>query len=144
MTELPRHEDDLAAVMAFVSDEVGQDMRDVEREVAPHVGLRRRYVASRRDAELEERFDPPATPLERGQQFTPRDRAAVHRSGDRDPVFPAEGLEPHAASIVKMPRDHADRAPWSPWNRSIPDRRGEMLDEIRRHPAVGPPGGEKR
>ncbi len=124
MTELTRQHDDLASVMALMCDEVCQDMRDIQRQVAPYVGLRRRHIASRSDAQLEERFDPPATPLESGKQFMPRDLAAVDRGGDRDPVFLAEGLKPHAPGVVQMPGDHANRAPRCPGNSGVPEGSG--------------------
>src|SRR5262245_2443607 len=86
MPELTCQHDDLASVMALMCDEVCQDMRDVQRQVAPYVGFRRRHVASRSEAELEERFDPPAAPLKSGKQFMPRYLVAVDRGGDRNPV----------------------------------------------------------
>ena len=91
-------------------DEIGEDMRDVQRQVAPYVGLRWRDLASCSDAELEERFDALATPLESGKQFMTRYLAAVDRGGDRDPVFLPEGFEPHATGVVQMSGDHPDRA----------------------------------
>ena len=94
MAELTGEHDDLASVMALMCDEVRQDVRDVQRQVAPDVGLRWRHMASCSDAELEQRFNPFTAPLEGGKQFMPRDLAAVDRCGDRDPVFLAESLEP--------------------------------------------------
>src|SRR5687767_9215009 len=46
MTQLTRQHHDLTSMVALVRDEVGQDMRDVQRQVAPDVALRRRHVAS--------------------------------------------------------------------------------------------------
>ena len=65
MTHLTREHHDLTAVMRLVRNEVGEDMRNVERQIAPDVGLRRRHLAPSRDPELEQRFDPFAAPLER-------------------------------------------------------------------------------
>jgi hypothetical protein len=141
---LTRKHDDLAPVMPLVCDEVGEDMRDVQRQVAPGVGLRRRQMTSRSDAELEERFDAPATPLESRKQFMPRDLAAVDRSGDRDPVFLPEGLDPHATGVVEMPGDHTGGAPRRPGKRDVPKASGYVLNEVRRDSAVGAPSSEKR
>ena len=81
MTELAGKHYDLPAMMAFMRDEVGQDMRNVQRQVAPDVGLRRRHMASIREAELEERFNPPAAPFEGGHQCSARDLAPIDRAG---------------------------------------------------------------
>jgi hypothetical protein len=144
MTELARQHDDLASVMPLVCDEVGEDMRDVQRQVAPDVGLRRRQMTSRSDAELEERFDPAAAPLESQKQFMPRDLAAIDRGGGRDPVFLPEGLDPHATGVVEMPGDHAGGAPRCPGKRDVPKASGYVLNEVRRDPAVGAPSSQKR
>lgn len=40
LAELPSHQTDLPAVVALMSDEAGQDVPDVERQVAPDVGRR--------------------------------------------------------------------------------------------------------
>ena len=143
MPELTRQHHDLASVVALMRDEVCQDMGDVQRQVAPDVGFRRRHVASCLNAEREERLDPPATAVQGGKQLASRNRAAIDRDGDRDPVFPAERLEPHAPGVVEMPRDHADRAPRRPWNGGIPNRGRQMLYEVRGDPAVCPPGGQE-
>jgi hypothetical protein len=144
MTELTRQHHDLTSVMGLVCDEICQDVWDVQRQVAPDVALRRRHVAARSDTELEEVFDPPVAPLKSGKQFTPGYGAAVHRVGDRDPMFLAECPEPHATNVVQMPSDHADRAPRCPGDGGLPEDSGEVLHQVRRDPTIGPPGGQKR
>ena len=103
--------DDLASMMALVCDEIRRDMRDIQRQVAPHVGLRRRYMAALSHAEFEQRFYSPAAPVECGEQMTPLDFTAVYRSRNGDTVFGAQCLDPHATGVVQMPGDHADRTP---------------------------------
>jgi hypothetical protein len=144
MTELTREHDDLPPVVSFVCHEVRQDMWDVERQVAPHVRLGRRHLSSRRKAELEERFDSLAAPLESRQQLMARNLAAVNRGRDRDPVFLAEGLEPHASRVVHVPGDHADRALGRSGYRNIPEGSRQVLHEVRGDAAVGPPCRQKR
>src|SRR5436190_22753523 len=144
MTELTRQHDDLASMMGLMCDEICQNVRDVERQVAPHVGFRWRHATSGGDAELEERFNAFTTPLERRHQFLPRYFVAIDRAGNRDSVFPAESLEPHATGVMQMFGDHADRAPRRTRNRSIPECRGYVLDKVRSDSAVGPPGSQKR
>jgi hypothetical protein len=140
MTELPGQHHDLAPVVALMRDEVCQDMRDVQRQVTPDVAFRRRHMAPRSHTEGEECFDPLAAPLKGGKQFRSRDLAAIDRGGKGDSVFLAERLDPHAPGVVEMPRDHADRAPRRSWNGRIPECAGQILDEVRGDPTVGPPG----
>ena len=144
MTELTCHHDDLAPVMTFMCDEVRQDVRNVQRQVAPDVCLRRRQIAACSDANLEECLDTPATPIESGQQFTPRNRAAIHGGGDLDLVLLTEGLEPRATDIVQVPGNHADRAPRCPGDGNVPEGRREVLHQVRCDAAVGPPGSHQR
>jgi hypothetical protein len=139
MTELTRQHHDLASVMALMCDEICEDMRDVQRQVAPYIALRRRHTASCSDAELEERFDPLATPLESGKQFMTRYLAAVDGGGDRDSVFFPEGLEPHATGVVQMPGDHANRAARCAGKWGVPKRSRQVLDEVRGNSAVRSP-----
>ena len=56
MPELTRQHNDLASVMALVRDEIGEDVRDVERQVPPDVRLRRRHTSTCLDAQPEERL----------------------------------------------------------------------------------------
>lgn len=58
MTELTCHHQDLSAMMRFVRDEIREDVRNVERQVAPHVSLGWRDASSRIESEYEKRFDP--------------------------------------------------------------------------------------
>jgi hypothetical protein len=67
MTELTRQHHDLAPMVTLVGNEVREDVRHVQRQVAPDVTLRGRDVAPGRQAELEQRFDPVAAPLQRGE-----------------------------------------------------------------------------
>jgi hypothetical protein len=111
MAELTRQHDNLSPVMALVRDEIRQDMRHIQRQVAPNVGLRRRHMASGGEPELKECFDASAAPIQSRKQFATRHLAAVNRSRDGDAVFLTQGLEPHTPSIMDMRRDHADCAP---------------------------------
>src|SRR6266566_138435 len=119
-------------------------MWDVQRQVAPHVGLRRRHTASGGYTELEERFDPCATTPKRGKQFTTRYLAPVDSCRDGDPVFLTKGLEPHAPGIVHMAGDHADSAPWRPRNGGVPQCSGQVLNKIGGDAIVGPPRSQER
>ena len=142
MAELASNHNDLAAMVALVRDEIGEHMPNVERQVAPYIGLRRRDLSACRNPKLEKLLDTATTPLQRYQQTPTRDLAPVDSSGNGDPVLLAERLEPHAPRVVHVPRNHADSAPWFSRNRSIPDYGWKLFDEMGRNEAVRPPRGE--
>src|SRR5437868_11224187 len=100
MTELTRQHHDLAAVMPLVRDEIRENMGDIEGQVAPDVRLGSRDMSAFAQPKREERLDPSAAPAKRGKQLTSRCLAAVGISGNGNPVFPAERLEPHASRVV--------------------------------------------
>lgn len=87
MPELPSDEDNLPAVMRFMSHEVRQDVADIERQVAPGVRWGRRHLALCLEAECEERFDAFATPLEGREQRTPADSTQIDEWWDLHPVW---------------------------------------------------------
>ena len=142
MAQLTRQHDDLAPVVTLVCDEIGQDVRDVEREVAPDVCLRWRHMASGGKAQVEKFFNPAAAPVESGKQRSARDVAPVDRCRHRDAVFPPEMFEPHAPRVVQVAGDHADRAPWRAGNGRIPDCIGNVFYQVRSDAAVGSPRSE--
>jgi hypothetical protein len=144
MTELTRQHHDLAPMVTLVRGEVREDMSHVQRQVAPDVTLRGRDVASGRQTELEQRFDPVAAPLQRGKQCPSRDLTAIDRGGDGDSMFTPECSDPHAPGVVKVPGDHAHRPPRRSGNRGVPECGGQLLDEVCGDPAVGSPGGQER
>lgn len=139
MTQRTREHDDLSAMMALVSDEIGEHVGNIQRQVAPDVGLRWRDLTSGGDAQLEECFDPFGALFECCQQLLARYLAAVDRSGNGEAVFPAERLDPRATRVVQVTGDHAYRAPRCAWHVGVPERAGQVLYEIRRDAAVGPP-----
>lgn len=143
MTELPRQHHDLAPVVTLVRDEVRQHMRDVERQVAPYITLRRRHTASRGDAQLKERFDARATPPESREQLTAPHLAEIDQDGNRQPMFLAERPEPPAPGVMKVRRNHSHCAPWRTGNRRIPECHREVLNEVRSHAAIGSPGSQE-
>src|SRR5262245_5533677 len=64
MAELTRQHDDLTSMVALVRDEVREDMRHVQRQVAPDVGFRRRHMTSGGKAERKESFDTSAASIQ--------------------------------------------------------------------------------
>jgi hypothetical protein len=77
MPELPGDEDNLPAMMRFMSHEVRQDVADIERQVAPGVRWGRRHLALCLEAHYEERLDAFATPLEGSEQRAPADSTQI-------------------------------------------------------------------
>src|SRR5262245_35965179 len=85
---------DLPAVVRLVRDEVGEDVADVELEVAPDIGRcgrnRAAAVASRR----EERAHALAAALQRRNQFALADRVAVDAGRHGNLQIVTERLDP--------------------------------------------------
>ena len=127
MAELTREHHDLPSMMALVGDEVGQDMRNVKRQVAPDVRFGRRHMASRFQAEREKIFDRAAASFESGEQLMAIDGAAIDGCRHLDAMFLAERLDPHAPGIMDVTSDHPNRAAWRTGNSRVPDGRREVL-----------------
>jgi len=58
-------------------------------------------------------------------------------------MLTSKRLDPTASGVVKVGSDCADRAPWRSWNREIPERRGQALNELDRDPVICPPSGKE-
>ena len=114
MAQLTRQNDDLASVVALVRYQIGENVGDIQGQVAPHIAPRRRQMAAGSQAKVEKRRNASTAPLEGGQQLTSRYPAALDRGRDGDAVFLAEGLDPRAPGVVEMPGNHADRAARGP------------------------------
>jgi hypothetical protein len=143
MTCLPRHHSDLATMMSFVRHEVGQQMPDVEREIAPHVALGWRDLPSCGKAELEQRLHSAATALQCGHELARGDTMVVDAGGGGNSMLPPERLDPAAAGVVEVGSYSADRAPRGARNSDIPERRRQVLDKVDRHAVVRPPRGQQ-
>src|SRR5438046_10283454 len=93
--------------MGIMSHEVRKHVTDVQREVAPDVPPRGRYLASRREPELEQLRDTLAAAPQRGAELAARDIAMVHPGRRPQPVLAAQGLDPAAPRVVHGCRDPA-------------------------------------
>src|SRR5258706_5427120 len=114
MSQLAAQHHDLPAVMAFVRGEIGKNVADVQREVAPGVRRGDRNAAAGVAPELEKTADAPAAAFERGHQLLAADPPAIDAVWHRNAVLLADPLDPHATGVVDMSRDHADRATRGP------------------------------
>jgi hypothetical protein len=142
--QCPGRPDNLTAVVGLVSHEIGQNVSDVERQIAPSVGRSQRNLAALLTAESEEAEDALATALECRDQLLRPGSPSVDATGHGDPQLLAQGLDPHAARIVNVAGDHADGATGRSRDRGGPQLSRQVLDQEDRHPIVGPPGVEDR
>lgn len=108
MAELASHEDDLAAVVALMGDKVGKDVCNIEWQVAPHVGPRRRKSASAVTAKVQKAEDAPTAATKGRQELPPRSCMAFHFLRNLDPVFLPEGLDPHAPTVMNVAANHSN------------------------------------
>src|SRR6266568_2679258 len=58
-------------------------------------------------------------------------------------MFATEGLDPHAAGVVHVPGDHADRASRRSRDGRVPEFGGQVLNEIGGDAIVRPPASEE-
>ncbi len=143
MPHLTSQHDELTAVVRFVSDEIRQDVPDVQGQIAPYVGPRWWHRAAGGNTEVDERLDPLAAAPECGHQLSARHLAPIEESGNSDPVFPTESPNPLASCVMKVCGDHADRAPGNARDRGVPEARRQAFDEESSNPAIRPPGGKE-
>jgi len=139
MAELAGYQDKLPSVVALVRHEIRQDVPDVQREVPPHIRLRRWHLAACGDAQFQKLLDAPAALPESGEESSALDLPQIDERRNRKPVLPAESPEPTAAGIVKMRGDQADGAPGDSRNWRVPQHGWQLLDEVGGNPAIRPP-----
>ena len=140
MPELAGGHDDLAAVMAFMRNEVGEKVTHVELKITPAVRLRIRNAAIPLAAKPQQPGDGGAAALQRRDQLPGLDLVAIDTCRRQDPMLPAERLDPHASGVVEVAGEHADGTPRSSRNRRRPKFAGQILDEKDRDSVVGFPG----
>jgi hypothetical protein len=143
MTCLARCNNDLTSVMPFVRHEVGENVPNVERQVAPDITLRRWDSTITRKAEIEQRLDPGAAPFQRGHQLPRRHTLMIDARGSQDTVLAPERFDPHTPDVVQVRRNRTDRTPRHAWNSEVPERRRKALDELNGDAVVRPPGCNK-
>ena len=91
--------------------------------------------------ELQQAGDAGAAAPQRGQELPGSDPVPIDRGRDREPVWLTEDFDPHAAGIVNMSGDHADRATGRPRHGSRPEAGGQVLEEEESDAIVGSPCG---
>src|SRR5712692_8847916 len=139
MSQLAGEQHNLPAVMAFMRDEIGKKVADVQGEVAPNVRRGDRNTAAAVAPEPEKALDAQTAAFERRHQLPSADSPAIDLVRHRNAVLLTDHLDPHAPSVVDMSCNHADRATRSPWNARSPERGGQVLNEKDCDAVVGPP-----
>src|SRR5262249_40392401 len=129
-------------VMAFVGDEVGEDVADVQRKVAPDVGRGRRNSSVPLEPELEEIGDARAASLQGPNELGARDAAAIDRGRHRDTMRLPEDLDPGAAGVMNVTNEHSNRPPWRTGDGFIPKLGWNPTDEEGGDSGIGRPGAE--
>src|SRR5437588_6408492 len=119
-------------------------MPNIQRQVTPYIGLRRRDPSACRYPQLEKRLDTPATSLQSQEQTPTRHLPAIDELRCGNSVFLAESPDPPAPGVVQMGGDRTNCAPWFSRNRSVPEHGWKLLDEVGGNEAVRPPRGEDR
>jgi hypothetical protein len=109
MVQYPGRENDLSSMMGFVRGNIGHEVHDIGRNVAPW------------NADLE--FSPLVESclqklnhflvalLEGARQRCRRDASSIDASRRSDSVSSPDHLDPHASRIVNMACEHSDGAP---------------------------------
>jgi hypothetical protein len=143
MAKLSGQQDDLTSVVTLMSDEVRQDMPDVQGQVAPDVGLRRWHLSAVGQSEVEKRLDASAAAPESREQFTPRHLAPIDQGRRHNTVLLSQSPDPPAPGIVKVRRHHPNRASWRSRKRSTPQFVWKVFDQVRRDLAIGAPRREQ-
>jgi hypothetical protein len=136
--------DDLPAVMGFVRHEVGEDVSDIEREIAPGIGGGGRDAAASVTAQGEQTQDAPAASAQGGRQDPAAHAMPIDAARSRDAELIAQGLDPAAPGVVKVGRHHADAAPGSAGDGALPQLERDMLDQENGQPVAGPPRVQDR
>jgi hypothetical protein len=139
MSELARHQDDLAPMMALMGDEIGQHMPHVKRQVAPCICRRRRNLTVPLEPQGQQAGDPAAAAFQGADKLGAGHPVPVNRWRHRDTVRLSESLDPHAARVVDMASDHPNRASRRTRNRSVPQCGWKLLDQEGRDAVVRGP-----
>src|ERR1700733_1933054 len=129
----------LSPVMAFVSDEVSENVAHVEGKVPPHVRFRAGNASALVTAELQQIQDAGAATLERWNEILGFHFVTIDAPRHCDAVLLAQRLDPHAPGIMNVAGKRPDAATWCSWNFGFPEFGRQVLDQKNRHPIVGFP-----
>jgi len=129
MAHLAGKHHDLSPVMAFVGNEVAENVADVEGKVAPHIRRRGRNASPLITAEFQEVQHTCAAKLQRGDKILWFHLVPVYKARYRDAVWFAERLKPHATGVVEVNSEHPHCATWRSGNSGLPEFGGQVLNQ---------------
>jgi hypothetical protein len=139
---LAEHQQNLAAMMSFVRNEIGQHVPDVEWQVPPYIILGRRDPATVTAPQLQQRSQAATAALERGNELPPRDEPVIHSCGRDDPEVVAEGSDPIASRVVQVGANSPDRSSRNARDGRGPVHRWNVFNQRLGDTTVGIPGGQ--
>src|SRR5438270_4869855 len=97
MAKLAGGDDDLAAMMTFMRDEIRQNVSDVEWKIAPDIRARSWNLATMFTAKHQELAHSIPAAIQRGDQLLALDIVAIDSRRRDDAMRLAERLQPHAS-----------------------------------------------
>src|SRR6266404_5477414 len=107
IAQLASEHDNLPAMMAFMRDEIRQDMPHVEGKVTPGVRRGGWDHAASVTTQCQQADDAAATAVKCWNQLLRSNPVSIDDWRRRDAVFPSQRLDPHAPSIVEVAGDHS-------------------------------------
>ena len=144
MIQLVGHHHDLAPMVGLMGDEVGQDVADIEGQVAPHIGPRGRDLTALPASQPQEVRDASATADQSRDELPAGHGTVIHSCWGGDSVLAAERLDPAASGVVEVSSNRPDGAARDSRNPCGPQGRRRVLDQMLRDPAVDLPRSCKR
>ena len=138
MSELVRDKHDLAPMMALMSDEIGQHMPHVKRQVAPCIRRRRRNSPVPLEPQGQQAGDPAAATFQARTSWKRVTRCRSTAGGTAIPCGCPRSYR-HAVRIVDMASEHPKRAPRRTRDSSVPQCGGELFDQEGRDAVVRGP-----
>ena len=106
MAQLSGEHDNLPAMMTFMSNEIRQDMPDVEGKVTPGVGRRDGDRTAPVKTERQQTDNASATATKRRNQLLLFNLVSIDGWRHRHAVFLSQRFDPHAPRIVDVTGNH--------------------------------------
>ena len=129
----------LSPVMAFVRDEITEQVPHVEGKIAPHISRRGGNASPVITTKLQQAQNARAATLQRWNQTLGFHLVPVDAARHSDAVFLAERLDPHTSGIVNVTGKHPDSATRCSRHLGLPEFGGQMLNQKGRDAIIGFP-----
>ena len=120
MAQLSGEHDNLPAMMTFMSNEIRQDMPDVEGKVTPGVGRGDGDRTAPVKTERQQTDNAAATATKRRNQLLSFNLVSIDGWRHRDAVFLSQRFDPHAPRIVDVTCNHSHGSSGSAWYFGFP------------------------